>query len=140
MQVRKASPEDIPAVLALECYAFTDPWGEDVLFSHLNSEHLCFLVCEDGDVFCGYLLGSRIPPEGEIYRVATHPERLRRGVGRMLCEHFLSDCGEAFLEVRRSNTAARALYEKLGFSLVGERRNYYKNPTEDACLYRWDLK
>ena len=39
-------------------------------------------------------------------------------------------------EVRKSNLAARALYEKLGFSLIGERKNYYKDPTEDACLYR----
>ena len=138
MQVRKAVLTDVPAVLALECRIFSDAWGEDALLSHLDSGHLHFFVCEAEGEICGYLLGSLIPPEGEIYRVATHPDHRRQGVGEALCTAFLSLCETVFLEVRRSNASARALYEKLGFVLTGERKNYYKDPMEDACLYTRD--
>ncbi len=136
MQIRKATCTDIPAVLAMERAVFSDAWGEGDLLSHLEREHLRFLVCEEMGNVCGYLLGSCIPPEGEIYRVAAHPAYLRRGIGEALCKAFLALCDTVYLEVRRSNAPARALYEKLGFSLTGERKNYYKDPTEDACLYR----
>ena len=45
------------------------------------------------------------------------------------------------LEVRDSNASARALYEKLGFSEIGRRKNYYCNPKEDALILRkeWSL-
>ena len=136
MQVRNAAFTDVPAVLALEKTVFSDAWREEDLLSHLNSAHLRFLVSEEEGEIRGYLLGSLIPPEGEIYRVAAHPAYRRQGVGEALCTAFLSLCGEVYLEVRRSNASARALYEKLGFTLTGERKNYYKDPIEDACLYR----
>lgn len=136
MQVRQAVCADIPAVLMLERCIFTDPWGENDLHLHIEREHLHFFVCEAEGMVCGYLLASLIPPEGEIYRVAVAPEYRKRGVGDALCRAFLSLCDTVFLEVRRSNAPARALYEKLGFTLTGERKNYYKDPTEDACLYR----
>ena len=135
MQVRRATDTDIPSVLALERLVFSDAWGERDLREHLDCVHLSFFVCErDGEVL-GYLLGSHIPPEGEIFRVATHPAHRKSGIGDTLSRAFLDTCDVAFLEVRRSNLAARALYEKLGLSLTGERKKYYKDPTEDECLY-----
>ena len=127
---------DIPDVIAIEKAVFSDPWCYEAVSAHVDSGHLVFLVLEEAGRVIGYLLGSLIPPEGEIYRVAVSPAQRRRGVGRVLCEAFLSRTEACYLEVRRGNTAARALYESLGFLLVGERKNYYKNPTEDACLYR----
>ena len=66
-----------------------------------------------------------------------------KGIGRALLlelENILSEKSDAvFLEVRRSNVSARRLYESCGFSAIGERRNYYKLPTEDAILYKKDL-
>ena len=136
MQVRKAVCADIPAVLALEGCIFSDPWQEKDLRLHLECDHLCFFVCEEAGCVCGYLLASLIPPEGEIYRVAVSPEYRKRGIADALCRTLFSLCDTVFLEVRRSNAPARALYEKLGFTLTGERKNYYKDPMEDACLYR----
>ena len=136
LSVRPATEADLPFVAALEAEIFSDPWSREDIAAHLTSAHLLLLIAEADGVGCGYLLGSLIAPEGEIYRVAVAPHARRLGAGRALCQALLSLCDVCFLEVRRSNTAARALYESLGFTLVGERKNYYKNPTEDACLYR----
>ena len=134
--VRPASAADVAFVAALEAEIFSDAWRQEDIAAHLTSNHLVFFVAEASGALCGYLLGMHIPPEGEIYRVAVCPSHRRHGVGAALCRALLSRCDLCDLEVRRSNTAARALYEALGFSLVGERKNYYKDPTEDACLYR----
>lgn len=134
--VRTGCSEDVPFVFALERAVFSDPWSESAVAAHTENSHLCFYIAEWAGERCGYLLGSLIPPEGEIYRVASLPTMRRRGIGDALCARFLFEAQDAYLEVRKSNLAARALYEKLGFSLIGERKNYYKDPTEDACLYR----
>ena len=134
--VRKGAKKDISFVCAVEKLVFSDPWGEEAVDAHTESAHLCLFIAESGGEPVGYLLGSCIPPEGEIYRVASLPSMRRQGIGHALCERFFSLSDDVYLEVRCHNAAARALYEKLGFSLVGERKGYYKNPTEDACLYR----
>ena len=97
---------------------------------------MCFVARNEDGELLAYILGRVIAPEGEIYRVAVSPAYRKKGVAAALCGALLSLCEQCDLEVRRSNLAARALYESLGFSLVGERKNYYKDPTEDACLYR----
>ena len=43
-----------------------------------------------------------------------------------------------YLEVRASNIAAVTLYEHAGFKEVGQRKNYYNNPREDARLMLWE--
>ena len=134
--VREGCLTDVSAVVSIEAAVFSDPWQREAVAAHVAGGHLVFLVLEEAGSVIGYLLGSYIPPEGEIYRVAVLPERRRCGGGRELCEAFLSRTEACYLEVRRGNSAARALYESLGFLLTGERKNYYKNPTEDACLYR----
>ena len=136
LTVRKGEGSDIAAVAEIERAVFSDAWSEADIAAHTESEHLLLYVLTEGERVVGYLLGSYIPPEGEIYRVAVRAQDRRRGAGRLLCDAFLSRIEQCYLEVRRSNLPARALYESLGFHLVGERKNYYKNPTEDACLYR----
>ena len=134
--VRLGTEADVPFVAATEAEIFPDPWRAEDIAAHVDSGHLVFFVAERAEEACGYLLGMHIPPEGEIYRVAVLPAYRRQGVGAALCEALVSRCNLCDLEVRRSNAPARALYESLGFSLVGERKNYYKDPMEDACLYR----
>lgn len=75
----------------------------------------------------------------DIVNVAVRPLLRRRGVGRLLLDALRSESeslalGILTLEVRRSNAAARGLYESLGFAEVGTRRNYYTKPREDAIL------
>ena len=138
--VRKGTKEDVRAVCALEKEVFSDAWGEDAVLRHATEGHLTLFVYEEGDTVLGYLLGSLIPPEGELYRVAVAPAARGRGIGEALCRAFLATTDVCFLEVRKSNDAARRLYEKLGFTLMGERHGYYRDPREDACLYKREGK
>ena len=136
LTVTKATEDDLAFLSFAEREVFSDAWGDGSLRSHLAGSTSRALIARlDGEAV-GYLLGSLIPPEGEVYRVATLPAYRRRGVARLLLDAFLSESEVTFLEVRKGNAAARALYEAAGFSLVGERRGYYKDPKEDACVYQ----
>lgn len=136
MDIREGGKGDVSFLLSSEAEIFSDAWGESALLSHLSSSASRTLIaCVDGEPV-GYLLGSVIPPEGEVYRIAVLPKHRRAGVGDALLDAFLAKTDACFLEVRESNAHARALYEKHGFELIATRRGYYKNPKEDACIYK----
>jgi ribosomal-protein-alanine N-acetyltransferase len=91
-------------------------------------------------VIAGYLCRWLVADEVHILNVAVHPDRRRHGIGQLLMREALREAracaAEAVtLEVRRSNTGARRLYEGLGFEEVGVRRNYYGRG-EDALIMR----
>ncbi len=82
--------------------------------------------------------------EGDLANLATSPTARRTGVGRRLLEHVLQvarsrGAHTIFLEVRESNSAARALYSSAGFVDVGRRKKYYARPVEDALVLRKEL-
>ena len=80
-------------------------------------------------------------------RLTLAPEARGRGVGEALVRHCLQTAGECgfrllqFNAVVATNTPARHLYEKLGFAQIGLRKNYYRNPKEDALILRkeWEI-
>ena len=95
-----------------------------------------YVAESDGEIIA-YWLGRLIAPEGEIYRVAVSPEYRRRGIAYRLLDYGVKTSRGAgletlFLEVRSKNTAARALYTAYGFTTVGVRRGYYRDPDDDA--------
>jgi ribosomal-protein-alanine N-acetyltransferase len=99
---------------------------------------MCFVATDGGDVIA-YVLGRIIPPEGEIYRVAVKKEKRQRGIGyRLLSFALKTERGRGlettFLEVRSKNIAARRLYTAHGFKEISIRKNYYKNPDDDAVI------
>ena len=141
--IRTAKSEsDLSLLTQLEAIAFPDAWGEREIRSHLCGETAISLLCVDtGGNAVGYLFGSCLPPEGEVYRIAVLPEVRGRGIGRTILLSFVDlldrrGADVCFLEVREGNTAARALYESVGFTTVGVRKNYYKNPTENALVMK----
>ena len=78
-------------------------------------------------------------PEGEISRIATVPEKRGRGIAYRLLDYAVKcERGHGletlFLEVRSQNAPACALYRSYGFREMGIRKNYYKNPTDDAVI------
>ena len=103
---------------------------------------LCALV---GGEYAGHASMRCVLDEGQICNVAVSPSFRRMGVGSMLLdvlkrEALLRGLTVLMLEVRVSNTAAQALYEKNGFLRVGMRRSFYSCPREDAFLYNFDLR
>jgi len=102
------------------------------------------LVAQASRGVAGYLIGREAGGIGEVLNLAVAPEFRRRGMGEALLEAGLaafrrSRVDEVFLEVRESNTSARALYTRYGFRPVGQRSAYYRNPKEDALVLRLEL-
>lgn len=123
--------DDLRAVLAIERQAFSIPWSEQSLTRESGLHFSQILVARErpGALLVGYACRWRIESEVQLLKVAVDPRCRRQGIGRELVAAI---CREAFdlgatvtLEVDRSNSAAVALYEALGFWRVGERRHYY---------------
>ena len=126
-------------VAAIENDCFSHPWSRRSLESELQNETSRFLVAvEDGRVI-GYIGMSAVIDEGYLFNVAVDRQYRKKGVGSALVRELVTFCQKrnyAFLtlEVRESNAPAIALYSRFGFVRVGERKNYYSDPAENALL------
>lgn len=131
----------IPALAAIEKACFCTPWSEAALAEELDNPLAVFLVAEDGGgTAIGYAGMQVVGDEGFFANVATSPDHRRQGVADALIK-ALAAYGKAHalyrltLEVRVSNAAAIALYEKHGFQKDGIRPGFYRAPAEDAAIY-----
>lgn len=134
--VRKATVGDIPALCMLEEECFSSPWsakGFEDFFANGCSH--CLTAACDGEV-CGYVGMNLMLGEGEITNLAVTEKYRRRGVALALLAalYRIEGLDRLLLDVRVSNTAARALYEKCGFTVDGVRKGFYSKPREDAVL------
>lgn len=139
MIVRRAELSDIPAVAALERAEFPDGADEGMLARLWETDGGVILAAEEGNDLLGYVWARFVLDEGDIGNVAVAPDSRCRGIGAALLKALFAESerrGAAVLqlEVRESNLAARRLYEKNGFEIVGKRKNYYEKPAEDAIL------
>ena len=91
-------------------------------------------IAERKNAIVGFMVTREVMGEIEILNLATAPEARRTGVGTALLRSLHAD--DVFLEVRESNIPARKLYERLGFTLVGKREEYYDDPVETALVMR----
>lgn len=128
-------------VAELEKLCFSDPWSEKSVASELTNPLSLWLVALEGELVAGYVGSQTVLDETDMMNIAVHPDFRRRGVGESLVNALveeLKDRGSRCLtlEVRSSNAPARSLYEKMGFVQIGLRKNYYRNPKEDACILR----
>ncbi len=140
MNLRRLTPNDTEKIAELEQQIFPDPWTQrDIDSAVCNECGMCFCVEGDGGEILAYVIGRIIAPEGEIYRIATREDKRGRGIAYRLLDYAVRQEREnglesLFLEVRRENKVARRLYSSYGFVEIGERKNYYKNPTDDAII------
>lgn len=130
----KSSYKDAAAIMA-QC--LSHPWSENVLFQELSNPNAHSYVAFENGEAAGFLSVWEVCGEVSINNIAVVEKFRRRGIAKALMEHMfteLCDAVSATLEVRRSNDAAAALYRSLGFKRVGERKDFYSRPTEDAIL------
>lgn len=137
--------EHVPQVAQLEKLCFSDPWSENSVASELENALSLWLVALEGDQVAGYVGSQTVLGETDMMNVAVHPDFRRQGVAESLILSLMEalkaqDSHSLTLEVRSSNVPARGLYEKLGFSQIGLRKNYYRNPKENACILqkKWE--
>ena len=141
-RLRPATPADAGAIAALERRSFSDPWSAESIRESIGMPWMFTHVAEDArGAVAGYVFCREIAGESELLNLAVAEGARRGGVGRELLAAALAwaearGARETFLEVRASNAAAIALYEKAGFRAVGRRPDYYQRPVEDAILYR----
>ena len=105
----------------------------------LENPAYLFLVMEENDKIAGYAGLLRIMDEGDVTNIVIEESYRGRGLGRKLTAALLEEgqkCGirEFTLEVRVSNLPAIHIYESLGFTKEGLRRNFYEKPSEDAWI------
>ena len=97
-----------------------------------------FVVEKDAEV-AGFIILSVVGIEAEILQIAVDTKHRKNGLGTFLMQNIFAWCSEngvrkMYLEVRRSNKSAAELYKKTGFEVVGNRKNYYDDPIEDALI------
>ena len=144
---------DLDEVLALEQRSFNEPWSRKMFLGELHGNAFATnLVLRTGGAgfgegvgagaLLGYIMFWVVFEELHLMNLAVLPEVRRRGLGTALVRHALMAAHGArmvLLEVRASNTAALAMYRKLGFVQKSVRKGYYNHPREDAVIMMREL-
>jgi ribosomal-protein-alanine N-acetyltransferase len=144
--VRRMREGDLPAVRAIETLSFSNPWSDNTFRGEIQNISISspmVVVRKPGnpvvadDPVVAYIVYWQIRDDVQINNVAVHPDHRGLGLGEAMMRYAIAKvraAGASFvtLEVRQSNTAAVTLYKKLGFEILGTRKNYYTKPDEDA--------
>lgn len=141
MRIIQMTADQVSQVAELEKICFSDPWSENSIAYELTNPLSLWLVAVEDERVAGYVGSQSVMGESDMMNVAVHPDFRRRGIAEQLVTELialLADMGNhsLTLEVRTSNAVAISLYEKLGFTQIGIRKNYYRNPREDALILR----
>lgn len=144
MEIIKMDACHVSQVAALEAVCFRDPWSERSVASELTNPLSCWLVAVDGETVLGYIGSQTVLDESDVMNVAVHPDHRRKGIAQALVTALADALRERgscklTLEVRSSNASAISLYERLEFRQIGLRKNYYRNPKEDALILQKEL-
>jgi [ribosomal protein S18]-alanine N-acetyltransferase len=142
---RLTAPDDLDGVIDVERASFHNPTTREWYESELDRPDVCyvFVVRTTESRVAGFCAFWRVADQIHINNLAIRPELRNQGLGRILLQHVLREAEQlgavhATLEVRRSNAAARRLYEGAGFRLAGVRPSYYTHPIEDALILARD--
>ena len=146
MIIIQMNESHVPQIAELEKLCFNDPWSVNSIASELENRLAFWLVAVEEDQVIGYVGSQTVLGETDMMNIAIHPDHRKRGIATELIEALIRGLTERgshslMLEVRASNEPAKALYTKMGFEFVGVRKNYYRNPREDALILRkeWSL-
>jgi ribosomal-protein-alanine N-acetyltransferase len=134
---------DVTYVAALEAQIHAAPWTADNFREALVAGYSVRVGEREGRIVA-YGVLMLAPGEAQLLNLSVVPDARRKGLGRELLSQFLDDARrlgaeQVFLEVRESNAAAIALYQRAGFDAVARRESYYPGAgtaREDALVMR----
>ena len=140
-EVRPLFKKDIQQLLAIEQSVQVVPWTADTFKTCFEAGHSGWVI-EDDQKIISFIITSMRVEECHILNFCVARDSQRQGYGQHLLKHLLAEAkkqgiGIIYLEVRRSNTRAIALYEKMQFQQIGERKGYYPtiSGNEDALIF-----
>ena len=140
MKIVTMTAEHLGEVKALLDVCFGESaWSMDSLRSQMEKADSHCTVAIEQDSVIGFLAFEQVLDEGSIIEVAVAPDCRRKGIAKALITQAIQDSdgpAAVFLEVRESNAPAVSLYEALGFEQIGERKDYYDRPKENAIIMR----
>jgi [ribosomal protein S18]-alanine N-acetyltransferase len=143
---RLTGRDELDAVLEIERASFHNPTTREWYESELERPDVCyvFVIRTEEVPVAGFCAFWRVAEQIHINNLAIRPDLRNHGFGRILLQEVLQEAERlgatlATLEVRRSNVAARRLYEGAGFVLAGVRPSYYTHPIEDALILSRDI-
>ncbi len=146
MIITRMNEGHVAQVAALEKLCFSDPWSETSVASELDNPLSLWLIAEEEGTVLGYVGSQTVLDETDMMNIAVQPECRRRGIAAALIVELVNQLRERGshilrLEVRESNVPAIALYESMGFTQLGLRKNYYRNPKENALILgkEWEI-
>ncbi|MBM7321026.1 ribosomal protein S18-alanine N-acetyltransferase [Streptococcus suis] len=112
------------------------PWTLEQIASSMASQDEDYYLAYEGQELVGFLAVQTVLDEMEILQIAVRADFQRLGIASQLMAAVMGWDGDIFLEVRESNSAAQALYTRQHFTKIGKRKDYYRNPVEDAVLMK----
>lgn len=132
-------PADLPQVLAIENASFPVPFSENLFRMELSLKVANLTVAKGNGVIFGYIDYWHVEDEFHLITFAVHPDFRQRHIGGDLMNFMLDEARrkavrKITLDVRPTNTAALALYAKLGFRQIAVRKGYYQDNQEDALV------
>ncbi len=142
--IRPARADDLSQILTIEEESFSDSWSQQDFANSINHPNAFFSVAAVGDVICGYSVIYYAAGEAEVANIAVSPAHRQSGIGSLLLALAFSALRQVgtetvFLEVRQNNMAAQSLYKKFKFETISIRKNFYREPTEDALLMKCEI-
>lgn len=145
MKFQPATVKDFDDMLYIEDQAHIYPWPESTLLWCLEQPHiLCYSAKREREM-TSFAIYEHVADEASLLNIAVRPDFQGQGLGRATLVASLNALpavvNTVFLEVRISNEPAIKLYESIGFSQIGQRKNYYPHISgrEHALVYRLDL-
>ncbi|HEX3084597.1 MAG TPA: ribosomal protein S18-alanine N-acetyltransferase [Pyrinomonadaceae bacterium] len=145
VSIERMTEHDLVEVCAIEEVSELSAWGWDAYHYEMQSgiDTIMLVARHDsnshGHQIAGFIVARLFANELHVNNVAVRPEFRGRGLGSALLQTTLNEARRrratiAHLEVRAGNAEAQRLYQRSGFAVVGRRKNYYRDPTEDAWL------
>ena len=139
LELRRTTPQDLPRILEIERLSYPAPWNVHTFLSVFSDEDCLNLTAVWRGAIVGFCLTEVMTKMVHLLNLAVHPEFRRQGLGCSMLGQIISFARSngksyVFLEVRRTNSTAQALYTSLGFSAVCTWRRYYTDSGEDACI------